>query len=81
MDEIFGRSNYLVTMYVQVRYAEKTLKQDMAFHKQVEQIHVYRRDYGAVPVQNSKSLSFDKFCHYREPLKTAVFSPPLSQAA
>ena len=64
MDEIFGRSNYLVTMYVQVRYAEKTLKQDMAFHKQVEQIHVYRRDYGAVPVQNSKSLSFDKFCHY-----------------
>ena len=32
MDEIFGRSNYLVTMYVQVRYAEKTLKQDMAFH-------------------------------------------------
>ena len=37
MDEVFGRSNYLVTLYVQVRYAEKTLKQDMAFHKQIEQ--------------------------------------------
>lgn len=64
MDDVFGRSNYLVTMYVQVRYAEKTLKQDMAFHKQVEQIHVYRKDYGAKPNQNSKDLSFDKFCYY-----------------
>ncbi len=64
MDEVFGRSNYLVTMYVQVRYAEKTLKQDMAFHKQVEQIHVYRKDYGAQPNQNAKDLSFDKFCYY-----------------
>ena len=64
MDEVFGRSNYLVTMYVQVRYADKTLKQDMAFHKQVEQVHVYRRDYGAMPIQKSKSLSLEKFCHY-----------------
>jgi adenine-specific DNA-methyltransferase len=64
MDEVFGRSNYLVTMYVQVRYADKTLKQDMAFHKQVEQVHVYRRDYGATPIQKSKSLSLEKFCHY-----------------
>lgn len=66
MDEVFGRSNYLVTLYVQVRYAEKTLKQDMAFHKQVEQIHVYRKDYGAQPVLTQKDLSFDKFCHYIE---------------
>lgn len=64
MDEIFGRSNYLVTIYVQVRYADKTLKQDMAFHKQVEQIHIYRKAYGAQPNQNLKSLSFDKFCYY-----------------
>jgi len=44
MDEVFGRSNYLSTMYVQVRYAGKTLKQDMSFHKQIEQVHVYRKD-------------------------------------
>ena len=35
MDEVFGRSNYLTTLYVQVRYPEKTLKQDMAFHKEI----------------------------------------------
>ena len=61
MDEVFGRSNYLTTLYVQVRYAEKTLKQDMDFHKQVEYIHVYRKDFGAKPILNKKEMSFDKF--------------------
>lgn len=70
MDEVFGRSNYLVTIYVQVRYAEKTLKQDMAFHKQVEQIHVYRKDYGAQPNLNTKDLSLDKFCYYISEIST-----------
>ena len=64
MDEVFGRSNYVVTLYIQVRYAEKTLKQDMAFHKQVEQIHVYRKEYGALPNQNIKDMSFEKFCYH-----------------
>lgn len=64
MDEVFGRANYLVTLYVQVRYAEKTLKQDMDFHKQVEQIHVYRREFGSQPVLTQRSLSFEKFSHY-----------------
>lgn len=66
MDEVFGRSNYLVTLYVQVRYADKTLKQDMAFHKQIEQVHIYRKEYGAEPNFNVKDLSFDKFCYYIE---------------
>ncbi|MGF6526739.1 site-specific DNA-methyltransferase [Variovorax sp. PvP013] len=64
MDEVFGRANYLVTLYVQVRYSEKTLKQDMAFHKQIEQIHVYRKQFGAQPVQNSRALDFEKFCYH-----------------
>lgn len=64
MDEVFGRANYLVTFYVQVRYADKTLKQDMNFHKQIEQIHVYRKEYGAQPNLLQKDLSFDKFCYY-----------------
>lgn len=62
LDEIFGRPNYLTTFYVQVRYPEKTLKQDMAFHKEIEQVHVYRREYGAQPNQNEKMSSFEKFC-------------------
>ena len=31
LDEIFGRSNYLTTIYIQVRYPDKTLKEDMKF--------------------------------------------------
>jgi adenine-specific DNA-methyltransferase len=64
MDEIFGRKNYLTTFYVQVRYAEKTLKQDMDFHKQVEMIHIYRREYGAKANLNIKDSNFDKFIYY-----------------
>lgn len=64
MDEVFGRSNYLTTFYIQVRYPEKTLKQDMAFHKEIEQIHIYRKEYGARPNLNSANSSFDKFRFY-----------------
>jgi adenine-specific DNA-methyltransferase len=64
MDEVFGRDNYLTTFYVQVRYPEKTLKQDMAFHKEVEQIHIYRREFGALPNLNSSNSSFEKFRFY-----------------
>jgi adenine-specific DNA-methyltransferase len=64
MDEVFGRSNYLNTMYIQVRYSDKTLKQDMSFHKQVEQVHIYRKEWGAHPNLNIKKKSFDKFCFY-----------------
>ena len=35
LDEVFGRDNYLTTIYVRVRYPEKTLKQDMDFHKEI----------------------------------------------
>jgi adenine-specific DNA-methyltransferase len=63
-DEIFGRENYLTTIYVQVRYPEKTLKQDMNFHKEIEQIHIYRKEFGAVPYLPTKSASFDKFTFY-----------------
>lgn len=64
LDEVFGRENYLTTFYIQVRYPEKTLKQDMAFHKEIEQVHIYRRDYGAQPNQNEKSSSYEKFTFY-----------------
>jgi adenine-specific DNA-methyltransferase len=64
LDEIFGRDNYLATFYIQVRYPEKTLKQDMAFHKEIEQVHIYRREYGAIPNQNITVASVDKFNFY-----------------
>ncbi len=64
LDEIFGRDNYLTTFFIQVRYPEKTLKQDMAFHKEIEQIHIYRKQYGAIPNQNERTASFEKFRYY-----------------
>jgi adenine-specific DNA-methyltransferase len=63
-DEVFDRPNYLTTLYVQVRYPEKTLKQDMDFHKEIEQVHVYRKQYGATPNLPSTKSSFDKFTYY-----------------
>src|SRR3990167_9207932 len=72
MDEIFERSNYLTTLYIQVRYPEKTLKQDMDYHKEIEQIHVYRKKYGAKPNLNEKQSSFDKFNFYVEELEPGV---------
>lgn len=64
LDEVFGRNNYLTTFYIQVRYSDKTLKQDMDFHKQIEQIHIYRKEYGARPNLNIKEKNFDKFNYY-----------------
>jgi len=64
MDEVFGRTNYLTTFYVRVRYPDKTLKQDMNFHKEVEQIHIYRKEYGSKPNLNKQQNSFEKFNYY-----------------
>ena len=74
LDEIFGRSNYLTTIYVRVRYPEKTLKQDMAFHKEIEQVHVYRKTPLAKPTLQTVEAGYEKF-KYRvettaEPIKT-----------
>src|SRR5690606_38827062 len=64
LDEIFGRNNYLVTFYVRVRYANKTLKVKMNFHKEIEQIHIYRKGYDFKPNLNIEKTGLDKFCYY-----------------
>jgi|LakMenEpi03Aug12_release.lakeMendotaPanAssembly.Ray.scaffolds.fasta_scaffold232006_1 adenine-specific DNA-methyltransferase len=66
MDEVFGRDNYQTTIYVQVRYPQKTLKQDMSYHKEIEMIHVYRSAYGAEPNQNVAEWTDEKYCFYFE---------------
>lgn len=63
LDEIFGRSNYLTTLYVRVRYPDKTLKSDMDFHKEIEQVLVYRKNYGAVPNFNFDDVGYEKFIY------------------
>nr|WP_302596030.1 site-specific DNA-methyltransferase [uncultured Cellulosilyticum sp.] len=66
LDEIFGRQNYLTTLYIRVRYPDKTLKADMDFHKEIEQILVYRKKYGAKPNLDVQEVGLDKFCYYVE---------------
>ena len=63
LDEIFGRENYLTTIYIQVRYPNKTLKEDMNFHKEIEQIHVYRKSFAASPNLNTSTVGYEKFIY------------------
>ncbi|CAO94796.1 DNA methyltransferase [Erwinia tasmaniensis] len=69
MDMVFGADNYINTFYIQVRYANKTLKQDMSFHKQIEQVHIYRKSNKAEPNLNETEKGFEKYTHYIEELK------------
>ena len=64
LDEVFGAENYLSTLYIQVRYADKTLTQDMDFHKQVEMIHLYRRTDAAKPILPTKQKDLEKYVWY-----------------
>jgi len=61
LDEIFGRQNYQTTLYIKVRYAEKTLKSDMDYHKEIEQIHIYRKSRSAKPILPNQSFDYGKF--------------------
>lgn len=60
-DEIFNEENYETTNYIQVRYPEKTLKQDMKYHKQIEQVLVYRRTEKAKPYLKPEEYTYEKF--------------------
>lgn len=44
LDEVFGRENYLTTLFIQVRYGNKTLVEDNDFQKVNEQCFVYAKD-------------------------------------
>lgn len=62
LDEIFGRNGYYqTTIYVRVRYPEKTLKQDMSFHKEIEQVHIYRKTTAAKPRLDKIEAGYEKF--------------------
>lgn len=61
-DEIFGRSNYLSSFYIQVRYPNKTLAEDSDYQKVVEQVLVYAKDrYKAKVNRPTEEYSIDKF--------------------
>ncbi len=64
MDEVFKAENYLNTLYIRVRYPDKTLKQDMDFHKEIESIHIYKKSNNAKPVLNEIETTIDKYIFY-----------------
>lgn len=61
-DEIFGRDNYLTTLYVQVRYPGKTLAEDSDYQKVIEQCHVYSKNRINAKINRpSVEYSIEKF--------------------
>lgn len=65
MDEIFSRQAYQTTLYVRVRYPDKTLKQDSLFHKEIEQILIYKKNKDATINPNLKEsdYAYEKFIY------------------
>ncbi|UTC81864.1 site-specific DNA-methyltransferase [Treponema denticola] len=62
LDEIFGRSNYLITLYIQVRYSNKTLAEDSDYQKVIEQCHVYAKNKKYVNLNRPTEMyNLDKF--------------------
>ena len=62
-DEIFSEDNYEKTDYIQVRYPDKTLKSDMRYHKEIEQVLVYRKSFAAKPYLKPQEYDYDKFIY------------------
>ena len=61
MDAIFGEENYLVSFYVQVRYADKTLVEDSDFQKLVETVLVYGKSSKSKLNRRVTDYNADKF--------------------
>lgn len=62
LDEILGRENYITTFYIQVRYGNKTLAEDNAYQKLIEQCFVYAKDrFKAKPNKGVEEYKVEKF--------------------
>ena len=59
-DEIFKEENYEITLYIQVRYGEKTLSEKNDYQKLIEQILVYKKP-GYKPTKETEEYSLKKF--------------------
>ena len=59
-DEVFGEKNHLTTMYIQVRFPEKTLAEKNDYQKLIETLFVYQK-YNHTPIKSSEEYKIDKF--------------------
>ncbi len=60
MDEIFGDTAYATTIYVQVRFSQKTLSEKNDYQKLIEQIHIYHKK-AFTPIKPTEEYSTEKF--------------------
>jgi len=60
-DEVFGISNLITPIYVQVRFAGKTLVEDADIQKLIEIIYVYKKKPAAKLIKPKTDYDFSKF--------------------
>ena len=61
MDEVFGKKNNEVTLFIQVRYEGKSLTEKNNYQKLIEHVFVYSKgDFE--PFKDEEEYSTDKFC-------------------
>lgn len=61
-DEVFGKENSLISLYVQVRFEGKTLVEDMTFQKLIETTLVYGRTESSLLNRPQAEYSKEDFC-------------------
>lgn len=62
LDEVFGRVNHLTTLYMQVRYGQKTLAEDNDYQKVIEHCFVYAKDFKvSKPIKEKEPYKVEKF--------------------
>lgn len=66
LDEIFGRENFQTVFNIKVRYADKTLKQDMSYHKEIENVFIYGKTNISKPNLTLVDNTIDKYIYYIE---------------
>ncbi len=63
LNEIFGKENYLSTLYTQVRYADKSLATAMIFHKLIEHTFAFSKTNLFRIYQEQAEYSLDKYVY------------------
>ncbi|EJB63142.1 site-specific DNA-methyltransferase [Helicobacter pylori] len=73
MDEIFGRDNFEVNYFIQVRYGDKTLAEKNNYQKLIEQILCYKKNTNFIPNKDKENYSIENFVwkiDTKTPIKT-----------
>jgi adenine-specific DNA-methyltransferase len=72
LDEIYGRENFQTVFNIKVRYADKTLKQDMSYHKEIENVFIYGKTNSSKPNLTLVDNTIDKYIYYIEEISEGI---------